>query len=63
MFTLLPGKWKRLHNENLYYLYSSPNIIQLIKSRIMRWVGHAARMGERRGTQGLVGRSEGKRPL
>jgi hypothetical protein len=45
-------------------LYSSPNIVQVIKSRIMRWVGHVARMGESRGVyRVLVGKPEGKRPL
>jgi hypothetical protein len=45
-------------------MYSSPNIIQVIKSRIMRWAGHVARMGEVRGTYRiLVGRPEGRRPL
>ena len=45
-------------------LYSSPNIVRLIKSRIMRWAGHVARMGEERGAyKFLVGKPEGKRPL
>jgi hypothetical protein len=45
----------RLHNEELYVLYSSQNIIPVNKSRRMRWMGHVARMGERRGTyRGLV---------
>jgi hypothetical protein len=42
------GEWKRLLNENSYDLYSSPNSIQVIKSRRVRWAGHVARMGERR---------------
>ena len=43
------GDLKRLHNEQLYDLYSSPNIIPVIKSRGMRWTGYVARMGDRRG--------------
>jgi hypothetical protein len=58
------GEWRRLHNEELNDLYSSPNIIRLIKSRRMRWAGHVARMGEGRGAYRiLVGSSEGRRPL
>jgi hypothetical protein len=58
------GGWRRLHNEELNDLYSSPNIIRVIKLRRMRWAGHVARMGERRGAyRVLVGRPEGKRPL
>ena len=43
------GAWRKLHNEELNDLYSSPNIVRVIKWRIMRWVGHLARMGEERG--------------
>jgi hypothetical protein len=57
------GSWRKLHNDELHSLYSSPNIIRVIKSRRMRWAGHVARMGEGRCVQGLVGRPEGKRPL
>jgi hypothetical protein len=53
-----------LHNDELHSLYSSPNIIRVIKSRRMRWAGHVARMGEGRAVyRVLVGRPEGKRPL
>jgi hypothetical protein len=41
------GEWKKLHNEELRHLYSSPSIIRIIKSRRMRWVGHVARIGEK----------------
>jgi len=55
---------RKLHNEELNHLYSSPNIVRVINSRRMRWVGHVARMEERRGVCGvLVGKPEGKRPL
>jgi hypothetical protein len=54
-------KW---HNEELHNLYSSPSKIRMIKSRRIRWVGHVARMGEKRNAYGiLVGKPEGKRPL
>jgi hypothetical protein len=56
--------WRKLHNDELHSLYSSPNIVRVIKSRRMRWAGHVARMGEGRGVyRVLVGRPEGKRPL
>ena len=58
------GEWKRLHNEELNDLYSSPNIVRVIKSRRMRWAGHVARMGEERGAYRiLLGKPKGKRPL
>ena len=57
------GEWRRLHNEELNDLYSSRNIVRVIKSR-MRWAGRVARMGEERGVyRVLVGKLEGKRPL
>jgi hypothetical protein len=40
--------WRKLHNEELHNLYSSPSIIRMIKSRMMGWAGHVARMGEKR---------------
>jgi len=58
------GDWRKLHNEELNDYYSSLNIIQIIKVRKMRWEGHVALLGERRGTyMVLVGKPEGKRPL
>jgi hypothetical protein len=58
------GGWRKLHNEELLNLYSSPSIIRMIKSRRMRWAGYVARMGEKRNAyRTLVGKSEGKRPL
>ena len=53
-----------MHNEELNDLYSSPNIVRVIKSRRMRWAGNVARMGEERGAyRVLLGKPEGKRPL
>jgi hypothetical protein len=58
------GSWRKLHNDELHSLYSSPNIVMMIKSRKMRWAGHVALMGEGRGIcRVLVGRPEGKRTL
>jgi hypothetical protein len=58
------GGWRKLHNEELHGLYSSPSIVMVIKARRMRWAGHVACMGEVRGTYNiLVERSEGRRPL
>jgi hypothetical protein len=58
------GSWRKLHNDELHKLYSSPNIVRVIKSRKMRLAGHVARMGEGRGVyRVLVGKPEGKRPL
>jgi hypothetical protein len=55
------GLWRKLHNDELHSLYSSPNIVSVIKSRKMRWAGHVARMGEGRGTyRVLVGGPNGK---
>jgi hypothetical protein len=55
------GDWRRLHNKELNDLYSSPNVIQAIKPRRMRWAGRVARMREKRGAYRiLVGRPEGR---
>jgi hypothetical protein len=57
-------EWRRLHNEEFYTLYSSPNIIRMIKSRRLRWAGHVASMRERRGAYRVVlGTPEERRPL
>jgi hypothetical protein len=57
------GSWRKLHNDELHSLYSSPNVVRVIKSRRLRWAGHVARIGEGRGVyRVLVGRPESKRP-
>jgi len=58
------GEWRKLHNEGLNDVYSTPNIFRVIKSRRMRWAGHVARVGERTGVcRVLVWNLKGKRPL
>jgi hypothetical protein len=58
------GSWRKLHNDELHGLYSSPNIVGVIKSRRMRWAGHVSRMGEGRDVyRVLVGRPKSKSPL
>jgi hypothetical protein len=49
------GEWRKLHNEELRDLYSSPSIIKIIKSRRMSWAGHVTRMGEKRNTYRFIG--------
>jgi hypothetical protein len=61
---LLTGEWRKLHNGECHDLYSSPTVVWVIKSRIMRWMGHVACMVEGRGVyRFLVGKPEGKIPL
>jgi hypothetical protein len=58
------GSWRKLHNDELHNLYSSPNTVRVIIPRRMRWAGHGASMGEWGGVyRVLVGRPKGKRPL
>jgi hypothetical protein len=57
------GGWRKLHNEDLHNLYSSPSIIRMIRSRRMRWAGHVVHMEKRNVYRILVGKPEGKRPL
>jgi len=60
----LTGEWRKLHNEEVNYLYCSPNIVLVIKWRRMRWVGYVAHIGEERVVyRVLVVKPEGKRPL
>jgi hypothetical protein len=58
------GSWRKLHNEEIHNLYSSPTIITMIKSKRMRWTGHVALKGAKRNAYSImVGKPEGKRPL
>jgi hypothetical protein len=58
------GEWRKLHNEELHDLYSSPSSIRIIKARRMRWAGHVAQRGEKRNAYRLlVGKPEGRRPV
>jgi hypothetical protein len=58
------GSWRKLHDDEFHNLYSSPNIIRVIKSTRLRWAGYIAHMGEGRDVYRVsVGSSEGKRPL
>jgi hypothetical protein len=58
------GEWRKLHNEELHDLYSSPSISRIIKLRRIRWAGHVAQMGKNRNVYRLlVGKPEGRRPL
>jgi hypothetical protein len=58
------GEWRKLHNEELHNLYTSPDIIRQVKSRRMKCAGHVARMAEERKLyKVLVGKPEGKRPF
>jgi len=58
------GEWRKLHNEELNDIYSSPNNVRAIKSRRMRWAGHVAHVGERKGVyRAFVGKPEGERQL
>ena len=58
---LEPGR-RKLHNEELHYLYSSPNIIRVIKSRRIEWAGHVARMVSINAYTVFMGKPEGKKP-
>jgi hypothetical protein len=57
------GEWRKLHNEELHDLYSSPSIIRIIKAGRMRWAVHVARKGEKNTYRLLAGKPEGRMPL
>jgi hypothetical protein len=57
------GGWRRLHNEELHNLYASPNVIRAIKSGIIRWAEHVARIREKNAYQTFIVKREGKRPF
>ena len=58
------GEWRRLHNEELHFLYRSPNIVKVITPRRLSWAGHVARMEEGRSAfKILTSKSAGKKPL
>jgi hypothetical protein len=57
------GEWRKLHNEEIHDLYSSPSIIRILKFRRMRLAGHVARMEKRKAYRLLAGKSKGRRPL
>jgi hypothetical protein len=58
------GEWRKLHNEKLHDLYSSPSIIRIMKSRRMAWSGYVARLGEKKNAyRSAVGKPEGKKTL
>jgi hypothetical protein len=64
IYKVFTQRWRKLHNEELHGLYSSPSIVRVIKARRMRWAGHVERTGEVRGAYNiLVGRPGGRRPL
>jgi hypothetical protein len=64
LMLVVTAEWRKLHNEELHDLYSSPSTIRIIKARRMTWAGHVARMGEKRNAyRMLVGMPEGRRPL
>jgi hypothetical protein len=61
---ILSGEWRKLYNEDLHDMYSSPSIIRIIKEMRMRWAGHVGRMGDKRNAYLLlVGMPEGRRPV